>query len=88
MWMAGRTLRLEDSRTEARRERDGLFDTSDDLICAMDTEGLLILVSPSWTRLMGYEPGDLLGRPLSEFEAAFGAAAAREGLKVIVRPTE
>jgi threonine dehydrogenase-like Zn-dependent dehydrogenase len=27
-------------------------------------------------------------RPLSEFEAAFGAAAAREGLKVIVRPTE
>jgi diguanylate cyclase (GGDEF)-like protein/PAS domain S-box-containing protein len=67
VWMAGRTLRLEDSRTEARRERDGLFDTSDDLICAMDTEGLLILVSPSWTRLMGYEPGDLLGRPLSEF---------------------
>jgi L-iditol 2-dehydrogenase len=27
-------------------------------------------------------------RPLGEFKAAFGAAAAREGLKVIVRPTE
>ena len=26
--------------------------------------------------------------PLSEFKAAFGAAVAREGLKVIVRPSE
>ncbi len=67
VWITSRTLRLEDSRKEARRERDGLFDTSDDLICAVDAEGLFILVSPSWTRLMGYEPGDLLGRPLSGF---------------------
>jgi PAS domain S-box-containing protein len=51
----------------ARRERDRLLETSENLIAITDPAGRLTLVSPSWTRTLGYGPDELLGHMLAEF---------------------
>ena len=45
---------------------DRLWDTSPDLLVVADADGLLRRVNLAWTVLLGYEPGDLLGRPVTE----------------------
>jgi PAS domain S-box-containing protein len=44
-----------------------VLDSSEDLICATDADGRLTLVSPSWTRHLGYEPRELLGHNIAEY---------------------
>jgi PAS domain S-box-containing protein len=66
-WTAVGILRLEQARAADLRQQEGVFETSDDLICAMDPEGRFTLASPSWTRILGYEPGGVLGSSMSEF---------------------
>ena len=66
-WTIEGALRVERSRVEAQRERDRVLETSEDLMCATDAEGRLTLVSPSWTRHLGYDPGELLGHTIAEF---------------------
>lgn len=57
-------------------ERDRLWELSEDLLVIADYEGHLLRVSPSWTRLLGYDEATLLKRPYTEivhpddFEAA------------------
>jgi PAS domain S-box-containing protein len=67
VWTAIGILRLERGRAADLRQREGVFETSDDLICAMDVEGRFTLVSPSWTRVLGYETEGLLGGAISDF---------------------
>lgn len=64
---AARILRLEQDRAADLRQQEGVFKTSDDLICAMDPDGRFALASPSWTRVLGHEPVAVLGRSMSEF---------------------
>jgi PAS domain S-box-containing protein len=42
----------------------GLAAVSPDLLCATDGEGVLQIVNPAWSRLLGWEEHDLLGRRL------------------------
>jgi len=58
---------LEDAKAAAQHDRDRVVDTSEDLIAATDVEGRLTLVSPSWTRDLGYAPDELLGHAIAEF---------------------
>jgi diguanylate cyclase (GGDEF)-like protein/PAS domain S-box-containing protein len=67
VWTGVGLLRAERARAEAQRERDRVLDTSEDLICATDADGRFTLVSPSWTRHLGYEAGELLGHNIAEY---------------------
>ncbi len=66
-WVIDRARRAEQSRARARRDRDQVLENAEDLICVADAEGRLTLVSPSWTRSLGYQPGELLGRAIGTF---------------------
>ncbi|MEQ9045473.1 MAG: ATP-binding protein [Sneathiellaceae bacterium] len=44
-----------------------LFETSLDLILVVDRKGNLIRVSPSSRTILGYDPGEMAGRPASDF---------------------
>ena len=67
IWIAAGVERLDHARVAARRERDRLLETSENLIAITDPAGRLTLVSPSWTRTLGYGPDELLGHMLAEF---------------------
>jgi PAS domain S-box-containing protein len=44
-----------------------LFDLSLDLLCVAGIDGFFKLVSPAWTRVMGWSEAELLARPVEEF---------------------
>ncbi|MBV9777690.1 MAG: PAS domain S-box protein, partial [Acetobacteraceae bacterium] len=52
---------LETQVEERTRERDRLWELSEDLLVLADYEGHLLRVSPSWTRLLGHDEAFLLG---------------------------
>lgn len=43
-----------------------LFDTADDLMCIADLSGRFHRVNPSWTRVLGWDPAEIEGRPYSD----------------------
>lgn len=43
-----------------------IFDTSEDLICVIDTELIFTKVNPSWTFQLGYKESELIGRSCVE----------------------
>ncbi len=49
-----------------KRYRD-LFDYSQALICTHDMDGVFINVNPAISELMGYAPGEMIGRKIEEF---------------------
>jgi PAS domain S-box-containing protein len=49
------------------RDRDRMWMMSQDLMLVCTFDGLITAVNPSATRLLGWDPSDLIGRPLSEF---------------------
>ncbi len=57
---------LEAQVEERTRERDRLWELSEDLLVVADYDGHLLRVSPSWTRLLGHDEKTLLTRPYSE----------------------
>jgi PAS domain S-box-containing protein len=59
-------VRLERRVEESTRERDQLWALSEDLLAVANYEGSLLRVSPSWTRLLGYDQTTLLTRPYGE----------------------
>lgn len=46
----------------AFEELSVIVDASPDLICVTDLDGRFTYVNPAFTRLLGYQPGDLVGR--------------------------
>ena len=66
-WVIDRARRVERSRAHARRDRDQVIENAEDLICVADAEGRLTLASPSWTRNLGHQPDELLGRAIDTF---------------------
>ena len=59
-----RTQRVLRQQIEERRR---IFETSQDLILVTDSKGVLVQVSPSSEAILGYLPGEMLGRNAIEF---------------------
>ena len=64
----------ETAMVEARRRAEAaevlvrrVFETSQDLILVTDSEGTFIRVSPSAMSVLGYDPGEMVGRDAAEF---------------------
>ena len=58
---------LESQVAERTAERDRMWDTSPDLMLVIDFAGYFRRVNPAWTELLGYMPGELVGRHVNEF---------------------
>ena len=46
---------------------ESLFDNSSDLMHVVGPDGLFKLINPAWTRLLGWRPADVVGKPAIEF---------------------
>lgn len=67
--IARREAQLYDANrliTAAARKEKALIQNSLDLICSLDAAGILVDVNPACVKLLGYQPEDLIGRPLME----------------------
>lgn len=58
---------LERQVNERTAERDRMWDTSPDLLVAVDFNGMFRRVNPAWTTVLGYEPDELIGHHVNEF---------------------
>ncbi|MCJ2078218.1 PAS domain-containing protein [Methylobacterium sp. E-016] len=58
---------LEQRVEERTNERDLMWDTAPDLMLIINFEGIFQRVNPAWTRLLGYEPHELVGHHVNEF---------------------
>ncbi len=65
--------------TDSAARYRSLFDTSPDLITIMDDDGLVVAVNDSVRRVLGYDPDDLIGKPLSRIMPERFRAGHREG---------
>nr|WP_156376337.1 PAS domain-containing sensor histidine kinase [Methylobacterium sp. Leaf117] len=61
---------LERRVEERTNERDLMWDTAPDLMLIIDFAGVFRRVNPAWTRLLGYEPHELVGHHVNEFVLA------------------
>lgn len=50
-----------------RRRADRIWSVSRDIMVVVDVEGRFVSVSPSWTRILGHAPEDVIGRHFSDF---------------------
>ena len=75
-------------------ERDRMWNSSPDLMLVIDFAGIFQRVNPAWTRLLGYEPAELVGHHIHEFVAAddhapmapgFAASARGEQTRIVNR---
>jgi PAS domain S-box-containing protein len=67
--------------TERKRSQellDLLFTASPDLLCIAGTEGRLIRVNPSWSKVLGWSAEELTSRPLADFLHPDDLAATAE----------
>jgi PAS domain S-box-containing protein len=58
---------LEARVAERTRERDRTWNNAQDLLVVLDLDGILRAVNPAWTKLLGWEPAELIGRSILEF---------------------
>ncbi|SET01478.1 PAS domain S-box protein [Stigmatella erecta] len=58
--------RLEQRVEERTRERDRIWNHSDELMGVIGLDGYLKSINPAWTRLLGYSEQELLARPFME----------------------
>ncbi len=58
--------KLEQRVEERTRERDRLWQNSQDLLAVLDFEGIVHSVSPSVVTILGYAPDDIVGRSVFE----------------------
>ncbi len=57
---------LEQRVEERTRERDRLWELSEDMLVVSTYDGRRLRVSPSWTHVLGYDTATLLARPYTE----------------------
>ncbi|WP_342162152.1 PAS domain-containing protein [Methylobacterium sp. SD21] len=72
---------LEAQVAERTQERDRVWRNAQDLQFVIDGEGVLLAVSPSATRLLGWAPEEMVGRPLFAFTHPDGHPASRDALR-------
>jgi PAS domain S-box-containing protein len=71
---------LEEQVVERTRERDQLWDLSEDLLAVASYDGQLLRTSPSWTRLLRHSEETLLTRPYGDLIHPDDLAATMEAL--------
>lgn len=78
---------LKDTVAHRTAERDRLWESSQDILAAIDLEGRFLAVSPAVTPILGWLPDEMVGRSVFDFilpedmEASQGAlATATEGV--------
>jgi PAS domain S-box-containing protein len=79
-----RNRALELSADRSRRERERMFELSQDLFAAVGFDGYLKVVNPAWSRILGHDEATLLGRPLIELvhpEERASCAALMGGMR-------
>lgn len=74
---------LDDALCKAR-EHSVIIEHSDDLIAHSGPDGRYLHVSPSYTRLMGWEPEQMVGRPVIDFLHPDDRASAHDALLNLV----
>jgi PAS domain S-box-containing protein len=55
---------------EERRRSDRIWTNARDLMVVVDGKGVFCSVSPAWTRILGHEAEDVVGRSMEEFLVA------------------
>lgn len=63
-----------------RRRADRIWLHSRDLVVVVDAEGVFRAVSPSWTRIFGFDALDVVGKPFADFIVADDLAPSNEAL--------
>ncbi len=66
-WMTGTHTDITERKhaEQARRQSEAVFDHSDEGIMVADADGLITQVNPAFTRITGYAPDEVIGRPPS-----------------------
>jgi len=57
---------LEEEVSQNREYMDAVLTNASDIIITTDLEGRVATINPAGSRLLGYEPGELVGRPVGE----------------------
>ncbi len=65
--MARSRAHLEREVADRTRERDRTWRNSQDLLVVCDKRGILVAVNPAWTRVLGWQEDELLGRSYLDF---------------------
>ncbi|WP_066800019.1 hybrid sensor histidine kinase/response regulator [Sphingomonas soli] len=52
---------------ETARDRDRMWTLSQDLMMVSDYQGIVIAANPTATRMLGWTPAELVGKPISDF---------------------
>jgi PAS domain S-box-containing protein len=78
-----RADRLETAVEQRTRERDRIYELSNDLFAVVGFDGWLKTVNPAWSRLLGYSEADLLSRPFISFADPADRSSAMEVVKML-----
>jgi PAS domain S-box-containing protein len=65
---------LQTQITQRTDERDRLWASTNDLMGTVGESGYLSALNPAWSKLMGWTPGEIAAKPLTELIDAFSRA--------------
>ena len=68
---------LERQVEERTRERDRTWQTSQDLLAVISSEGRFLAVNPAWTTILGWQAQEIVGRDHAAFSHPDDQAASR-----------
>ena len=76
---------LEHQVEQRTRERDRIWNNSNELMASASFDGALKSVNPAWTRMLGWDEATLLSRPFREFIHPDDIAIATAAIEVLAR---
>jgi PAS domain S-box-containing protein len=79
--------RSEERLRDSERKYRDLVETSSDLIWSVDVGGCFTFVNRAVRRIYGYEPEEMLGRPIADFESDEQRLKDEEAFKSVLRGT-
>ncbi|HEX6458190.1 MAG TPA: PAS domain S-box protein [Thermoleophilaceae bacterium] len=79
--------RSEERLRESERKYRDLVETSSDLIWSVDTGGRFTFVNRAARRIYGYEPEEMLGRPIADFETDAQRLKDEDAFRGVLRGT-
>ena len=79
--------RSEERLRESERKYRDLVETSSDLIWSVDTGGCFTFVNRAARRIYGYEPEEMLGRPIADFETDEQRLKDEEAFRGVLKGT-
>jgi PAS domain S-box-containing protein len=62
-----RRKQMEDALRESEQKQRTIFENMMDTYVRTDRKGIVVMVSPSVEKLLGYTPGEVIGKPLRNF---------------------